>query len=239
MATNSVTSGHVATTPYQFSIFKASHTVSVVSITRSSTTATVTATGHGFRNGASVTIAGATQTDYNGAFTITLVDADTFTYTVANSPASPATGTITATGADQAVTNSTTLASDTELTLAVAAGTDWMVDFTVFYQNTDDTTDGIKVAVSAPSGAVGYMWTLSEAVTATKAIALGTAQAITSNSLDATVQVRRVRALVRNLTTAGSITLKFAQVTGAAAKSATVMAGSTMTATQLYTTMVV
>lgn len=66
----------------------------VVSITRSSTTATVTANGHGYSTGWSVAIAGATQSDYNGTFTISNVTADTFDYTVAGSPVTPATGTI-------------------------------------------------------------------------------------------------------------------------------------------------
>lgn len=69
---------------------------SVTSITRSATTATVTAAGHGYVTGMSITIAGANEAAYNGAYTITVVDADTFTYTVAGSPATPATGTITA-----------------------------------------------------------------------------------------------------------------------------------------------
>jgi hypothetical protein len=68
----------------------------VVSITRSGTVATVTVTAHGFANGVSVIISGAVQTDYNINAAITVVDANTFTYTVANSPVTPATGTITA-----------------------------------------------------------------------------------------------------------------------------------------------
>lgn len=71
-------------------------TASVTSITRAGTTATATlavangtlATGH------YVTISGAVQTDYNGTFQITFVDATHFTFTVANSPTTPATGTI-------------------------------------------------------------------------------------------------------------------------------------------------
>lgn len=67
----------------------------VSSITRSGTTATVTtATAHGFTTGQKVVISGATQTDYNGAFTATVTSTTAFTYTVANSPATPATGTI-------------------------------------------------------------------------------------------------------------------------------------------------
>lgn len=69
---------------------------SVTSITRSSTTATVTTSiDHGYTTGDSVVIAGATQTDYNGVFAITVTGDTTFTYAVANSPATPATGTIT------------------------------------------------------------------------------------------------------------------------------------------------
>jgi hypothetical protein len=68
----------------------------VTSITRASTTATVTATAHGFTTGDQVNIRGAVQTDYNGDFIVTVTGADTFTYTVSGSPATPATGTIIA-----------------------------------------------------------------------------------------------------------------------------------------------
>ena len=47
----------------------------------SGTTATVTLRQHDFTTGNSVTISGATDTDYNGVYTITVVDANTFTYT--------------------------------------------------------------------------------------------------------------------------------------------------------------
>lgn len=66
-------------------------------ITRSSTTATATtASNHGYISGDIITVAGASQTDYNGDFTIVVTGLTTFTYTVANSPTTPATGTITA-----------------------------------------------------------------------------------------------------------------------------------------------
>ncbi|MFC6518396.1 hypothetical protein ACFQAT_00190 [Undibacterium arcticum] len=72
--------------------------VSVSTITRSGTTATVTtARNHGFANGASVTISGATQTEYNGTFTITWISNTSFSYPVAENPPSPATGNYTAT----------------------------------------------------------------------------------------------------------------------------------------------
>lgn len=73
----------------------------VSGITRSGTTATVTtATAHGFSTGQKVVISGATQTDYNGAFTVAVSSTTQFTYTVANSPATPATGTILAAAGD-------------------------------------------------------------------------------------------------------------------------------------------
>lgn len=75
--------------------------VTVSSLTSSGTapdiTATVTATAHGFSTGDRVTIAGANQDAYNGTFVIVKLDADTFTYgVVSGTPASQATGTITA-----------------------------------------------------------------------------------------------------------------------------------------------
>jgi uncharacterized phiE125 gp8 family phage protein len=68
----------------------------VSGITRSSTTATATTSAaHGYSTGQRVTIAGADQADYNGTFEITVTGATTFTFTVANSPTTPATGAMT------------------------------------------------------------------------------------------------------------------------------------------------
>lgn len=69
-------------------------TPTTASITRSGTTATVTQNGHGYVNGQQVVVFGADQADYNGTFTITNVTANTFDYEVANSPATPATGSV-------------------------------------------------------------------------------------------------------------------------------------------------
>lgn len=81
------------------------HTYAVSSITRSGTTATVTTTAtNSLLTGQQVTIAGANETDYNGTFAITVTVAGSqFTYTVANSPSTPATGTITAVGGKDTV----------------------------------------------------------------------------------------------------------------------------------------
>lgn len=65
----------------------------ISAITRSSTTATATSTAHGYSTADEVDISGATQPEYNGNFTITVIDANTFTYTVSGTPATPATTT--------------------------------------------------------------------------------------------------------------------------------------------------
>lgn len=71
--------------------------ISVASITRSGTTATVTiSSDHNLATGQSATIAGAGEAEYNGTFTIIVTTRTQFTYTVSGSPATPATGTITA-----------------------------------------------------------------------------------------------------------------------------------------------
>jgi hypothetical protein len=70
-------------------------TVTVTSITRVTTTATVTTDyPHGYQTNDIVLVSGATQTQYNGAQTITVTGPTTFTFAVAGSPATPATGTI-------------------------------------------------------------------------------------------------------------------------------------------------
>jgi hypothetical protein len=68
----------------------------ISSLTRSTTTATATSTAHGYTTGNKVNIREAAQSEYNGDFVITVTDANTFTYTVSGSPATPATGTILA-----------------------------------------------------------------------------------------------------------------------------------------------
>ena len=68
-----------------------------ITITRSGSTATVAHTAHGLATGASVIVRGANQDEYNGVKSITVTGVDAYTYTVSGTPASPATGTITAT----------------------------------------------------------------------------------------------------------------------------------------------
>lgn len=67
----------------------------ITSITRASTTGTVTTpVAHGLSTGDSVTISGATLAAYNVTATVTVTSATTFTYTVSGSPTSPAAGSI-------------------------------------------------------------------------------------------------------------------------------------------------
>ena len=82
---------------HEWSTLTIGSSVSVSSITRDGTTATVTcATAHGISDGDPVTIAGAAQTDYNGTFQAAYVSATVFAIEVENSPSTPATGTILA-----------------------------------------------------------------------------------------------------------------------------------------------
>lgn len=70
--------------------------VNVTSINRSGDTATVvTATPHYLTTGTPALLAGANEVDYNIETPITVIDGTTFTYPVANTPTTPATGTIT------------------------------------------------------------------------------------------------------------------------------------------------
>ena len=88
------------------------HTYAVTSITRSGATATVTTTAtNSLQTGDSVIIAGANQAEYNGTFTITVTGGTTFTYTVSGTPATPATGTITAVGGKSTVPGAVYLAT--------------------------------------------------------------------------------------------------------------------------------
>ncbi|MBF0379912.1 MAG: hypothetical protein HQL69_02785 [Magnetococcales bacterium] len=79
-------------TPTVISVFSGS---GVTASSGVSTTASVVVANHDFATGDFVTISGATPADYNGSFEITVIDGDTFTYTLSTTPVS-ATGTITA-----------------------------------------------------------------------------------------------------------------------------------------------
>lgn len=69
----------------------------VVTISASGTLATVAHTAHGLTTGAYVNIKDAVEIDYLGVQQITVTGVNEYTYVMANSPSSPATGTITST----------------------------------------------------------------------------------------------------------------------------------------------
>lgn len=156
--------------------------VNVSSITRSGTTATVTtATAHGLSTGDSATIGGAAQADYNIDAVVTVLTATTFTYDVANSPATPATGTITAkrspvgytkvfTGANKAVYRCNDLSSNRHYLriLDDGGGTGGAQEARVFaYETVTDVDTGTNVFPTAAQSAYGYLWRKSNTTDAT------------------------------------------------------------------------
>jgi hypothetical protein len=70
----------------------------ITNLTRSGSTVTAVQAGHGFVTGNRARIVGANEPQYNGVQTLTVIDANTYTYQLPASatPNSPATGTITA-----------------------------------------------------------------------------------------------------------------------------------------------
>lgn len=92
--------------------------LAVASLTRVGTTAIVEtlAAEHQLATGMTITISGASASAYNGMFVITVTAANEFTYQVAGSPATPATGTIIASGAwGNALVTSTTTGQSTNV----------------------------------------------------------------------------------------------------------------------------
>ena len=67
-----------------------------ISVTQSAGLATASSPAHGFVSGQCLLITGADQTEYNGEKFITVVDANSFTFPVAESAITPATGSLTA-----------------------------------------------------------------------------------------------------------------------------------------------
>lgn len=111
-----------------------------VTITRSGNTATVTHTSHGMVTGQKVKIRGANQQPYNIIAPITVTGVNTYTYTVAFSPATPATGTITSTAVIlDGLTNASGIVQDTGFN----------------FTNNQPVTGRVRRASGAPTGAVG------------------------------------------------------------------------------------
>lgn len=133
-------------TPASFGIVA---TKTIDSLTRSGNTATAhTTTAHGLTTGQVAQISSAAQGEYNGSFVMTVTGANTFTYTIGVSPASPATGTISAnvpTGAAIAITSLTRVGTTVTVT---APG------------NTFNPGDSVTISGASPSAYNGS-WTIS------------------------------------------------------------------------------
>lgn len=128
-------------------------TLSVTSITRSGSVATVTTSAdHKLASNVPVTISGANEAEYNVSnATIQVTGTDTFTYTVSGAPASPATGTIVAdaTFASVPVTSDGFGAENNQLLDTILSlqspiagvDNDAQVDFSEIAGGTDQETD--------------------------------------------------------------------------------------------------
>lgn len=150
----SITTFTSISTPTGLALSLFGPTVAVTSITRSGSTATVTTTAsHGYNTNDYVTIAGAGQTEYNIRAQITVTSTTTFTYTVSGTPATPATGNITAMKDVAGTTPYSYRVSafnSVGETLACAAVS------TAIGPATLDATNYIKLTWNTVSGATGY-----------------------------------------------------------------------------------
>jgi len=122
---------------YQWSFLTAQSTKSVTALTSSGATATATVTNHGYADGDPIVIAGATPSDYNGTFNITKIDANTFTYQVAEGLSSPATGTITSMGYTESYFPGVAYATynNLDLILGENSGVIYSIDPSVYSDN--------------------------------------------------------------------------------------------------------
>lgn len=97
--------------------------VTVATLVQSGGTATCTTSAdHGFVTGDSIDFVGASPAAYNGAKSITVTGASTFTFTIGSGTASPATGTIKAARIGRAVTSITHVAGVATVTTPQAHG---------------------------------------------------------------------------------------------------------------------
>lgn len=90
-----------------------------VSLARSGSTVTVTHASHGLATNNYVRITGAAEQGYNGVYQITVTGTNTYTYTIATTPSSPATGSPVATGVLISGTTSVTGALSDTRTLSL------------------------------------------------------------------------------------------------------------------------
>lgn len=126
-----------------------------VTIINSDTTATVTHTAHGMVTNDKVQIKGASLLENNSVFTITKIDADSYSYTMDSAPGSSPTGTIKATYAalsgltdvNGQITMSRSFSSDQPITGRARKSTSTPLYRTSPIQGTIDNTSGFSAIV--------------------------------------------------------------------------------------------
>lgn len=181
----------------------------ITSITRSGTTATVTLNGHGFASGQSITITGATQAEYNGTFTITKIDNDSFSYSVVEGPTSPAGGGTATVGATVRTIEAYTAnpnpgvvrtAGSTTVTVTTTVNHGFSTGNLVTIANVKDSSGNVITAYNATSVALtkisnkSFTYTISATTPSTPAT--GSAYA------DGSTVAKTITSLTRSGTTA-------------------------------------
>lgn len=144
-----------------------------ITITRTGDVATASCVAHGFVAEQVVLISGATPAAYNGEFRVVSAAADTFTFAITGSPATPATGTITClvapagwtkpfTGTDKAVFRNSVASGGSGMYLRVlddASATGLGRDAKAWvYSSMTDVDTGNDICPSATQMANGVFW---------------------------------------------------------------------------------
>ena len=117
-------------------------------LTQAGGIATAACTAHGYADGAPVTIAGATETEYNGRKQVRVTGADAFEFDVDSGAAAPATGTIIATGYDEGYFAFTRYVNATGRDLVLHETTGQLCEITP----SEYSDAGLPIALSARTG---------------------------------------------------------------------------------------
>ena len=139
----------------------------ITSLTRAGTTVTATVNAHGYSTNDSVTISGATGPRYNGTFAITVVNVNSFTYTIVDNPLSPGTGGTAAVGSSTA-----TIAANGIVRGATAANNTATVTVTATANLPLTFAAGAKVTITGASP-IAYNVTLAAIIDGAKNGACG------------------------------------------------------------------
>lgn len=133
----------------------------VSSMTRVDSTVTVVCPSHGFVDGETVSISGANQSDYNGNHEVTRVDANTFTFTIGTTPATPATGSIFAQGSTAIYPTFESLSQDALLSFFAKTPTETWLQAAARLSQAERTWGPINTpptSIADQDGLVPYMY---------------------------------------------------------------------------------